>query len=345
MVLTILGSDAAQAVTPGYTNVVAVDQGLFGVTLPATPTVFSGGRRFLQMVVRTNGSTGAFTTLAPPQEITSAPYATRATVATTADTASSVPYESISAAHILAGDLPGPDKILLYNGTSWMWTNLPTAVGAWRLTGNAGTTPSSNYVGTVDAQPLELRVNRQRVQRYEPGSSGSPNLVGGSGSNAASAQIKGGTIAGGGSPSSLNTVTGDFGTVGGGMNNSTAGFGVIAGGEMNSASGDHAAIGGGFYNEIFPGLDDFYGGTLPASSSVIGGGEMNQVFSIYSVISGGSENVIGASTGNSFLGGGYLNTIETNSFFATLGGGMNNRVAPGAEFSFLGGGRGQPHRV
>lgn len=338
MVFTVLDSDAARAVTPGYTNTVAVDQGQFMVMLPTTPIVFSGARRFLQIAVRTNGSTGTFTTLAPPQEITSAPYATRAAAAGVADTANSVPYQSISAAHILAGDLPGPDKVLIYNGTSWMWTNLPVAIGAWRLAGNAGTTPGSNFVGTVDAQPLELRVNRQRVQRFESGAGAAPNLLGGSASNIVSIGIRGATIAGGGNAASPNSVSGNFGAVGGGADNNAAELGVVAGGELNSARGDHAAIGGGFYNDIFPGLDDYYGGTLPASLSVIGGGEMNQVFSIYSVISGGSENIIGASTGNSFLGGGYLNTIETNAFFAALGGGMNNRVGPGAEFSFLGGG-------
>ena len=338
MVFTVLNSDGTLALAPGYTNSVVVTQGQFMVTLPAPTAVFSGARRFLEIAVRTNGAAGAFTTLTPPQEISSAPYATRAAAAGVADTTASVPYQSISAAHILAEDLPGPDKILIYNGKTWMWTNLPAASAAWRLAGNAGTTPGSNFIGTVDAQPLELRVNRQRVQRFEPGAGVAPNLLGGSASNTISAGVTGATIAGGGSAAHPSSVTGDFGAIGGGIDNSAAELSSVAGGEMNTASGDHAAIGGGFFNEILPGLDDFYGGTLPASSSVIGGGELNQVFSIYSVISGGSENTLAASTGNSFLGGGYLNTVESNAFFATLGGGMNNRVGSGAAFGFLGGG-------
>ncbi len=47
----------------------------------------------------------------------------------------------------------------------------------WSLTGNSGTAPGMNFVGTTDNQALELRVNGARALRLEPGST--PNVIGG----------------------------------------------------------------------------------------------------------------------------------------------------------------------
>lgn len=38
----------------------------------------------------------------------------------------------------------------------------------WSLTGNAGTNPATNFIGTTDAQPLELRTANARSLRIEP---------------------------------------------------------------------------------------------------------------------------------------------------------------------------------
>ena len=35
---------------------------------------------------------------------------------------------------------------------------LATRAQTWNLTGNAGTNPSTNFIGTTDAQPLKFRV-------------------------------------------------------------------------------------------------------------------------------------------------------------------------------------------
>ena len=53
----------------------AVTNGLFTVTVDFGTGVFPGANRWLEIGVRTNGSSGAYTTLAPRQPITSAPYA------------------------------------------------------------------------------------------------------------------------------------------------------------------------------------------------------------------------------------------------------------------------------
>src|SRR6478672_3732640 len=35
----------------------------------------------------------------------------------------------------------------------------PTGPAAWSLTGNAGTSPATNFIGTTDAEPLYFKVN------------------------------------------------------------------------------------------------------------------------------------------------------------------------------------------
>src|SRR5262245_53887494 len=70
--------DAATAgtnVTPAFTNAAtAVTGGLFSVQLDFGTAPFNGSPRWLDIGVRTNGSTGAFTSLLPRQKITSSPY-------------------------------------------------------------------------------------------------------------------------------------------------------------------------------------------------------------------------------------------------------------------------------
>jgi len=42
----------------------------------------------------------------------------------------------------------------------------------WKLGGNAGTTPGTQFLGTTDNQPLELQVNNTRHSGLEPNTSG-----------------------------------------------------------------------------------------------------------------------------------------------------------------------------
>ena len=44
-----------------------------------------------------------------------------------------------------------------HNGTAW--AQLSAGSNGWNLTGNAGTNPSSNFIGTTDNQSLRFRVN------------------------------------------------------------------------------------------------------------------------------------------------------------------------------------------
>jgi len=132
---------------------------------------------------------------------------------------------------------------------------------SWLLAGNAGTT-SSDFLGTTDNQPLNLRVNNARGLRLEPASDGtnqSPNVIGGIATNSVTPGVYAATIGGGGQvnpadPATANEVTDAFGTIGGGTQNQTgdgAGgiddslFGVVAGGRDNAATQDGDAVGGG----------------------------------------------------------------------------------------------------
>lgn len=115
---------------------------------------------------------------------------------------------------------------------------------AWLLTGNAGTDPATNYLGTFDNQPLELRVSRLQALRLEPAGA-SPNLIGGYAANSLSAGVVGATIAGGGQASGVQQVTGSYGAIGGGRNNQAAAYAVVGGGDTNVAA-SLAAVGGGW---------------------------------------------------------------------------------------------------
>jgi hypothetical protein len=159
------------------------------------------------------------------------------------------------------------------------------ARNAWALTGNAGTTAGTNFVGTTDNQALELKVNNIRVLRLEPGTS--PNLIGGYSGNWITAGIFGATIDGGGQSGNLNRVTDHLGVIGGGQNNQAgnndvdlgnAHFATIAGGWNNTASGESSMIGGGYNN------------TANGSYATVGGGAHNEATGYAATVSGGFDN-------------------------------------------------------
>ena len=118
----------------------------------------------------------------------------------------------------------------------------------WSLTGNTATNPTLNFLGTLDNQPLELRVYNARVLRLEPNDN-SPNVIAGKSSNTLIGDVYGATISGGGTIASPNEVTGNYGTVGGGYGNTAAIAATVGGGVFNAASGGCASVPGGFDND------------------------------------------------------------------------------------------------
>jgi hypothetical protein len=234
----------------------------------------------------------------------------------------------------------------------------------WSTLGNPGTTPATNFLGTTDNQPLELRVNNQRVMRYEPNTVG-PNIVGGYLSNSVAAGVSTATIAGGGEVGLINTIAANRGTIGGGARNSIASgahTGTIAGGGTNiiQANAYSSTIGGGAVNTILAGADmsTIAGGTnnsvsvrrgsigggeansIAAEAGTIGGGGANAIHSaaFNSTIGGGANNVIRQSADMSTISGGQGNIIDTLAFRSTIGGGTSNLIDNGATLSTISGG-------
>lgn len=115
----------------------------------------------------------------------------------------------------------------------------------WKRTGNAGTVPGTDFLGTTDNQPLQLHVNGMRALRIEPNPGGLANFIGGAQNNIVTPGAVGSTIAGG----SVNTVEGNHSVIGGGANNAVhSSFSVIGGGQYNSVVNDFGMVPGGDQN-------------------------------------------------------------------------------------------------
>lgn len=220
--------------------------------------------------------------------------------------------------------------------------------GFWRVDGNQGLSAERHFLGTTDDQAVELRVNNQRVVRYEPNPV-SPSINSGSSANYIGNGVQGAVIAGGGTMnlqglvlsnalrSPLTTISGGggnsiaegspFASIGGGYDHqieSDSDGATISGGRGNviRSSSIGAAIGGGQNNTI----------TRNGDHSRIGGGFSNTIRdgADMGTISGGYGNVITADGAIGTIGGGYENTILTNSQFGTIPGGYQNSAGHSA---------------
>jgi hypothetical protein len=241
-------------------------------------------------------------------------------------------------------------QVAKWNGTTaWSCANDESGTGggdSWKLTGNAGTNPATNFLGTTDNQPLDLRVGGFRALRLERVGDPMVNIVGGSHSNAVTPGVVAATIAGGGDTGGSNFVTDNGGfvgggsgnragdntgttsdrpyaaVVGGGFNHAAGAYSFVGGGIANVSSGAGATIGGGGNHEasglrstIAGGLFNHATGDLAA----IGGGTNNTASATYSTVGGGRDNVargLGAT-----VAGGQANTAEAEG---TVGGGVDN---------------------
>lgn len=208
------------------------------------------------------------------------------------------------------------------------------ARSAWSLTGNSGTTPGTNFLGTTDNQALEFKVYGQRILRLEP----SNNLVGGSSYNSVSAGTVGATIGGGGSNTSPNSVTGNYGTIGGGHTNTVSGFvATVGGGRGNTAGSQDVTIGGGAANNASGQAATIAGGNQNTANgyvATVSGGGNNKALSEGAAVGGGMNNTVVG--GNSVIGGGAYNTISAT--VAVIGGGHSNLITGTANYATIAGG-------
>jgi trimeric autotransporter adhesin len=354
------------------TNAVPVTNGLFTVTLDFG-SVFDGNARWLAVWVETNG--GSYTALTPRQSLTPTPYAVFAS------SLSSNVNQTFTGT-VSFNPLSGP-PFTVGNSTKVLNLNADLLDGLdstafWQLAGNAGTTPGVNFLGTVDNQPLELKVYGQRALRLEPNTSGAPNTVGGAQTNSVANGVVGATIGGGGAvdylASSLpNRIEANFGTIGGGYSNAVAGANSTVGGGRNNSilediahpgNGNHV-IGGGWgntvqgrssHNTVGGGARNTIG--IEISGCTLAGGNDNKIGDGSSTIAGGISNVVEFSNGGAnpahTIGGGRANYIRSlagsavisggsdNSVtagYVTVGGGFSNRVYINADYGTIGGGR------
>jgi len=242
-----------------------------------------------------------------------------------------------AALHI--GGTAGVDGLMFPDGT--LQTSAATGGGnSWALTGNAGTTPGANFVGTTDDQPLELHVNDVRALRIEPNNSG-PNLVGGYYGNTVTADVAGATISGGGTHGMTNRVTDRAGAIGGGVDNqagddaghtSDAAYSTVAGGCSNTAAGLRSTVSGGCDNTA-SGINSTVGGgasnNASDSNSTVSGGATNEASGSISTVAGGTANT--ASGDRSTVGGGDHNTAT--GYVATIPGGSHNEALNAYSFA------------
>lgn len=185
---------------------------------------------------------------------------------------------AVSAPKLKTSNAAAEGKVLKFQGGGLAWADDLSGGGGnpgWELSGNAGTNPTTHFLGTTDNQPLIVRVNNQRAYRFEVASGAIVNLIGGHVNNAVTAGVRGATIAGGGateySPGD-NQVTDHYGFVGGGAGNragnadtnfDNARFSSVVGGAFNSASGFESFVGGGSEN------------TASGANAVVPGGKRN----------------------------------------------------------------------
>lgn len=171
-------------------------------------------------------------------------------------------------------------------------TNLPAS--GWDLSGNSGTDTSLNFIGTTDNMPLDFKTNNDRALRMEHVADPfdqSVNIIAGYKANSIATGSIGATISGGGSEDrGANSLSGNHGVIGGGVNNSLSGaISVIAGGSDNSITTSGAVIAGGDHN------------TISGRNGTISGGTSNTASGDYSMIPGGESNT--ASGRSSFAAG------------------------------------------
>ena len=211
--------------------------------------------------------------------------------------------------------------------------------------------PDAGYTPLTPRQPLTAAPLAFALPGLRTEQNGtSPNVIGGYISNTVSGGVYGATISGGGAATGPNQVTSEYGTIGGGYNNTVQDtYATIAGGSDNTAIQDHATIAGGGentaddrYATVGGGRHNFAGTDM----ATIAGGEDNTAEGPHSTIGGGMANTalgwgafIGGGGWNGFtiagntaagdasvIGGGMANVVTTTATYGTIGGGITNTV-------------------
>jgi hypothetical protein len=286
---------------PVFLEQVEVANGLFAVQLEFDAPgsyVYDGTALWLEITLGGSGDVGEGTTLSPRQQLTATPYASTSLVGLQVPWLGILDMPAGFADQVdddaLTGLACDPGEIPKFDGGNWSCATDETGTStSWLLTGNAGTTPGTNFLGTTDDQPVELHANGTRALRIEPNAA-SPNIIGGYNGNLVTGGAHGATIGGGGTLDSENEAGGNFATIGGGSGNTAFGdHATVGGGLQNTATHNQATVGGGGDNQAAGELSTVAGGytnTASGAAAVVGGGSLNQAAGWGATVPGGEGN-------------------------------------------------------
>ncbi len=167
-----------QVAAPLPQNAVPVTGGVFTVPLDFGSSPFTGRERWIEVRARPSGN-GPMVTVGRTR-LDATPYAIFA---------SGAPFSGLTG--VPQGLADGDDM-------------------GWGLSGDAGTTPGTNFIGTTDDVPFEVRVNGLRALQISP-SVGAPNILFGAANNSLGTATS--SVIGGGATNSI--ATGSYNVLGG----------------------------------------------------------------------------------------------------------------------------------
>ncbi len=173
---------------------------------------------------------------------------------------------------------------------------------SWLLVGNAGTSGSTNFIGTTDSVPLNFRSNNQRVMTLfneltvvNTDQFSAVDVLAGHTSNTINPGATASTVFGG-----LNLNSTDFG------NHSYDIGGTISGGANNFTGTNDGFLFGQPYATVSGGIGNWASG----NASSITGGRSNRAAGVASVVPGGENNTAG---GDWSFAGGFGANVRTST--------------------------------
>jgi len=331
-------------------NDLTVTGGVFSLTLDFGGTLaFTGLPRFLEISVRPGASTGAYTTLTPRQQVTSAPYAIRSLKAALADNATAADGLSAACTGCVTssqiGSLPSGNSNYVQNTTS------AQSNANFNISGNgtAGGTLSANVVNaaaqySLGGTPILSAGGAQNL--FAGAGAGQLNTGGNNaffGFNAGASNTSGGNNSFFGRNAGAGNTTGGsnafFGFSAGGLNSggsNNAFFGINAG-SNNTTGGNNTAVGAGA--NVASGTLSFAtaigaGAAVSTSNTVVLGRNLDTVSvpGNFAVAGALSTNIVDVATQFNIAGNRILSMPGTDNLFTGIGAGGANTTGRGNAF-------------
>jgi hypothetical protein len=331
--VTLGNSSVSSLYLPGYTNIGDI---LYTSTPAGLVSALTPGGAGTVLESQGTGAPPAWINVVGVSSVTGTPpiYSTGGTTpvvsimgSTTGTDAGGVLYSTGSGTSAVFTSTGLSGDLLQSNGTNApSWVAIPTVPNTWLLTGNSGTTPGTNFLGTTGATGLEFKVNNAPagIIDINASSSGNANTYLGSwgtlgATNYGSAgNINAGT---GADPGTVNVAVGlsALGSTGNssGVSNNNIAVGAFS---LANATGGAADVAIGTYSQLLSTTTT----TSQGFNTSIG------AYSLYSNTTGsyntavGYQSMYGNGTGSQY---GAYNTAEGyNSLYKITSGGSNTAV-------------------